>query len=199
MNFLAHAVLSFEDPEILVGNMISDFVKGRKKYLYPEGIQKGIQLHRKIDEFTDRHEATAEAKSFFRPFYRLYSGAFVDIVYDHFLANDASEFSSADRLLGFSGLVYSTLEKRKAVLPVVFSALFPYMKGENWLYSYRLVTGVYRSFHGMVRRALYIDDHEHACSIFNEHYTALQICYERFFPDVQSFAREALSNPDFRV
>ena len=31
MNYLAHAYLSFNDPEILVGNMISDFVKGKKK------------------------------------------------------------------------------------------------------------------------------------------------------------------------
>lgn len=30
MNYLAHAYLSFDEPEILVGNMISDFVKGKK-------------------------------------------------------------------------------------------------------------------------------------------------------------------------
>ncbi len=35
MNYLAHAYLSFNDPEILVGNMISDFVKGKKKFDYP--------------------------------------------------------------------------------------------------------------------------------------------------------------------
>ena len=31
MNYLAHAYLSFGDPDILAGNMISDFVKGKKK------------------------------------------------------------------------------------------------------------------------------------------------------------------------
>jgi acyl carrier protein phosphodiesterase len=35
MNYLAHAYLSFNDPEILVGNMISDFVKGKKKFDSP--------------------------------------------------------------------------------------------------------------------------------------------------------------------
>lgn len=35
MNYLAHAYLSFNDPEILVGNLISDFVKGKKKFDYP--------------------------------------------------------------------------------------------------------------------------------------------------------------------
>ena len=31
VNYLAHAYLSFGDPEILTGNLISDFVKGKKK------------------------------------------------------------------------------------------------------------------------------------------------------------------------
>ena len=30
MNYLAHAYLSFGDPDVLTGNMISDFVKGKK-------------------------------------------------------------------------------------------------------------------------------------------------------------------------
>jgi acyl carrier protein phosphodiesterase len=66
MNFLAHAFLSFNDKDLLTGNMISDFVKGKKRYDYPISIQKGITLHRAIDEFTDCHPVTAKAKEFFR-------------------------------------------------------------------------------------------------------------------------------------
>lgn len=194
MNYLAHAVLSFDNPSILTGNMISDFVKGRRKYLYPESIRRGIELHRLIDRFTDEHESTAEAKSFFRPTYRLYSGAFVDVVYDHFLANDSNEFANASHLLRFSDSVYRTLEKNRKVLPVVFASLFPYMKNENWLYNYRLVTGIQKSFGGLVRRALYMHDPGPAFRIFNENYTTLQLCYEHFFPDVKQFVLQSLSN-----
>ena len=42
MNYLAHAYLSFKEPDILVGNLISDFVKGKKKFNYSLPIQKGI-------------------------------------------------------------------------------------------------------------------------------------------------------------
>ncbi|KAF0239868.1 MAG: hypothetical protein FD183_1294 [Chitinophagaceae bacterium] len=49
MNYLAHAYLSFNEPSILLGNMISDYVKGKKQYDYPLLIQKGIHLHRAID------------------------------------------------------------------------------------------------------------------------------------------------------
>ena len=62
MNYLAHAYLSFNEPEILVGNMISDFVKGKKRFDFSENIQKGIMLHRNIDTFTDEHEVTKKAK-----------------------------------------------------------------------------------------------------------------------------------------
>ena len=73
--------------------MISDFVKGRKKYDYPQEIQHGILLHREIDNFTDTHPATKTAKEIFRPAYRLYAGSFIDVVYDHFLALDENEFT----------------------------------------------------------------------------------------------------------
>ena len=58
MNYLAHACLSFGNEDILVGNMISDFIKGKKKFDYPVAIQNGIMLHRMIDTFTDAHAVT---------------------------------------------------------------------------------------------------------------------------------------------
>src|SRR5690349_12966432 len=127
MNYLAHAYLSFKDPEVLVGNMISDFVKGKKKFDYPVGIQGGIMLHRAIDTYTDEHAATKEAKEFFRPHYRLYSGAFIDVVYDHFLALDATEFTESS-LFAFSQQTYQVLEEYKQWLPEPFAGMFPYMK-----------------------------------------------------------------------
>ena len=108
MNYLAHAYFSFNHPEILAGNMISDFVKGKKKYDFPPGIQKGIALHREIDAFTDIHEATKMAKEIFRPHYRLYSGAFIDVVYDYFLANDKTVFTDSS-LLNFSLTTYTVV------------------------------------------------------------------------------------------
>src|SRR5947209_17908548 len=98
MNFLAHAYLSFKEPPILIGNMISDFVKGSQQFLFAEKIQKGIQLHRAIDTYTDDHPATKKAKEIFRPAYRLYSAPIMDVIYDHFLANDDTIFSSTSLL-----------------------------------------------------------------------------------------------------
>jgi acyl carrier protein phosphodiesterase len=188
MNYLAHAYLSFNQPEILTGNMISDFVKGRSKFDYPDGIQKGISLHRAIDEFTDAHPATKKAKEFFRPDYRLYSGAFVDVVYDHFLALDKNEFPTPHHLKNLSTNVYQTLEENFSLLPIRFQNFFPHMKENDWLYNYQFSTGIEKSLGGLVHRAKYINESATAFKILNEHYSELKDCYEIFFPSLKKFS-----------
>lgn len=191
MNFLAHAYLSFGQPEILVGNMISDFVKGKKQFDYPAGIQAGITLHRAIDQFTDDHPATRAAKKIFQPYYRLYSAAFVDVVYDHFLANDVEEFTESS-LHAFSLEVYEVLNHHNGSLPQTFAGIFPYMKQHNWLFHYRVKKGIENSFGGVVRRSLYLTDYNTAYRLFEEHYDELQQYYRQFFPAVKEFAKKMM-------
>ena len=152
--------------------MISDFVKGKKKFDYPAGIQKGIMLHRHIDNFTDTHEATREAKEIFRPHYRLYSGAFVDVVYDHFLAIEPAEFTESS-LHDFSQQVYFTLDKQAQWLPEKFALMFPYMKEHNWLFNYRTSWGTGKSLGGVVRRSVHLTESETAYQLFEEHKNSL--------------------------
>lgn len=191
MNYLAHAYLSFRHPQVLVGNMISDFIKGKKKYEFEKDIQVGIQLHRDIDTYTDNHIATAKAKEIFRPHYRLYSGAFIDVIYDHFLAKDHERFTS-ESLNTFSQDVYSTLESYSPVLPQQFLNLLPYMKTQNWLYHYKDKEGIAKSMQGLVRRAAYISDADTAFLLFNENYDALKQCYDDFIIDIEPYAKEQL-------
>lgn len=192
MNYLAHAYLSFGIPEILTGNMISDFVKGKKKLDYAEGVQKGIRLHRNIDEFTDFHPVTQKAKSFFKKQYRLYAGAFVDIVFDHFLALDKNEFSSEKNLDVFCQDTYVTLQANYSFLPEKFQQMLPYMQIQNWLYNYRLKEGIERSFGGLARRAVYLSESKIAYGIFCDEYDALQVCYNDFFSQLKNFTTHQL-------
>ncbi len=167
MNYLAHAYLSFNHPDILVGNMISDFVKGKKQFDYPLAIQKGIRLHRAIDNFTDEHLATREARKYFKPAVGLYSGAFVDIVYDHFLALDPHELSE-QAWKDFATVVYNQLTEQQEWLPEKFARMLPYMSSQNWLYNYRFTGGMENSFAGLVRRAAYLTDASPAFSLFTQ-------------------------------
>ncbi len=176
-----------------MGNLISDFVKGKKRFDYPPGIQQGITLHRIIDTFTDEHAATKKAKEFFRPDYRLYSGAFVDIVYDHFLATDETEFTPT-LLLDFSQEVYTTLGNFHQWFPQRFAAMFPYMKSQNWLFYYSTSLGTQNSFGGLVRRASYLTESRTAADIFEKQYQPLQECYRQFWKEAKPFVRKQFEN-----
>jgi len=191
MNFLAHAYLSFNQPHILVVNMISDFVKGSLRFSYSEKIQNGIMLHRQIDNFTDQHPATQRSKEIFRPYYRLYSGPIMDILYDHYLANDKSIFNESS-LKEFTLSTYSLLDQFSTQLPDRFARVLTYMKSEDWLFNYRQKESMRNSLYGLSRRSVYLKETETAFQLFINKYEFLNECYSDFFKDVKLFTKEKL-------
>lgn len=193
MNFLAHTYLSFNDPEILTGNLISDFVKGRKKYDYQPGILHGIELHRAIDEFTDDHDINKEMKKVFRPAYGLYSGAFLDVVYDHFLALDLAE-QGQEEFEKFTERSYEDVARFEPLLPETFRNIFPYMRQQNWLYNYQFSFGIKNSFEGLVHRARYISESAPAFKAFKDNYESLKLAFEEFFPQLRIYSLEKFSD-----
>ena len=117
----------------------------------------------------------------------MYAGAFIDIVFDHFLAIDKAIFPEG-ALEKFTQVVYGSLEISYPALPPVFQQLFPYMKQQNWLLNYRSAEGIERSLRGLVHRARYLNDGNAAIEIFHQQYFFLQECYTDFFPALRSHA-----------
>ncbi len=195
MNYLGHAFLSFGDGEILTGNMIGDHVKGKIALEgYPEGIKKGIMLHRKIDGYTDVHPATQRAKLLFREEYGLYSGAIMDTLFDHFLASDPKYFPTQDALLLFTQKVYEQLAEHEQYFPLLFAEYFPHMKSYNWLLGYRTLKGMERSLSGLARRAKHIPPIEKAYEIFVTNYYHLNQCYYEIIDDLSGFVKIELAS-----
>ena len=188
MNFLAHSYLSFSE-EQLVGNMIADFVKNRDVARLPESIQKGIKLHRAIDTFTDAHPLIHEAKAPFRPLVRLYSGAFVDVAFDYFLANDTTENSQRE-WQEHSQRVYAVLCRHEEFLPEVFKKVLDKMQQDDWLYNYRNEWGIEYSFRNVVNKAQFLDKTINVFPAFLANKDFLREKYEIFFPEIKSFAQD---------
>lgn len=189
MNYLAHAFLSFGRPEILTGNLIADFVKGKKQFTFSPGIQAGIKLHRAIDTFTDKHEVTKEAKRFFIPACGRYSGAFMDVAYDHFLARDIHHFNQAS-LKDFAQKTYDTIRPFEPAFPERFDKVYYYMEHQDWLSGYFFKEGIFKSFRGLFYRAEFLNerDADAAALAFEKHYAQLQDYYSIFMPEVEAFA-----------
>ena len=188
MNYLAHAYLSFNQPGMVVGNIISDHIKGKKQYDYPLPIQKGIRLHRAIDTFTDSHEAVRQAKQYLKPAVGLYSGAFIDIAFDHFLALDTGCFPSTDALAVFAESTYQILDNHWEWLPETFKKILPYMKQNNWLYNYQFRWGIEKSFANIARRAVYLSSAEECFRLWEDNFDAIHQSYKTFFPELKAYS-----------
>ncbi len=193
MNYLAHAYLSFGHPDILAGNMMSDFIKGNKKNNFPILIQQGITLHRLIDQYTDEHPATLAAKQLFKPQVGLYAGSFMDVVYDYFLANDEQVFAAEQQLAHFSETVYTVLQQYESVFPEKFTPAFQHMRTHNWLLHYRNKRGIEKTFEGLVHRAQYLQPPIALLPVLENNKAFFQEAYQQFFPDVIQFASKQLA------
>lgn len=182
MNYLAHAYLSFTDGQI-VGNFIEDFVENSQRLDYPEEIRKGIKLHRAIDTFTDAHPIISEAKKIFQPRVRLYSGAFVDIAMDYFLANDLSIFTEKE-WKDYAEKTYLVLGNHAEWLPEKLTKILPNMQQNNWLFNYRNDWAIEKSFLHLKRKAKYLDEEIPVFDLFLNHKAELKAYYNAFFPEL---------------
>ncbi|MBK9525469.1 MAG: DUF479 domain-containing protein [Bacteroidetes bacterium] len=188
MNFLAHIYLSGENKDLMVGNFIADFVKGRKKFDYPDGIRKGIELHRQIDDYTDHHPITSLSKDRLRPKYSKYSGVIVDIYYDHFLAHNFSRYSEIP-LVEYSAQTYKVLNEYSEFLPEGVHYFLPFMIERNWLLNYASIEGIGRALSGLSKRVSFENKMDESVADLREHYQAFENEFNLFFPELITFAQ----------
>ncbi len=191
MNFLAHIYLSNDDPSLKIGNFIADSVKGKKYLTYPERIQEGILLHRKIDSFTDTHPIVKKSVSRLFPKYRHYSTVIVDILYDHFLAANWSHYSTTP-LKKYTIDFYELLEDNYEILPKNIQNFLPYMIQENWLYSYATLEGISKALEGMNRRTRNRSKMNLAIVELKEFYVEFGMEFTDFFTELTIYAKSEI-------
>jgi acyl carrier protein phosphodiesterase len=188
MNFLAHLYLSGNNPEIMVGNFIGDFVRGRNVYdQFKYNIALGIELHRQIDEFTDSHPVVLESKKRLRPKYRHYAPVIIDVFYDHFLAIHWPDYHPQS-LPDFANHAYVQLENHEGVLPERVLQMMPYMIKGNWLVNYAKAEGIHRALTGMSRRTPYDSKMDEAIHDLEKYYTEFDNEFSRFFPELKQLS-----------
>ncbi|MGB2137083.1 MAG: ACP phosphodiesterase, partial [Flavobacteriaceae bacterium] len=141
MNYLAHVYLSGSDKDLIIGNFIADHVKGIAYLDYPETIQKGILLHRKIDDFTDHHPLFKKNVTLLFPQFRHYSRVIVDMFFDHFLAAQW-ELYHPDPLEDFSRQFYLLMQEYSGSLPDKTKKILPILSKYNWFVAYQSLEGL---------------------------------------------------------
>jgi acyl carrier protein phosphodiesterase len=189
VNYLAHIYLSGSNEDVMLGNFMADSIKGKQHQNYPEGIQKGILLHRFIDDFTDTHPVVLETKILFRPIYHKLSPILVDMVYDHFLAKNWQTHHHQP-LREFVNATYATLQNRQTELPERIRHMLPYMVQYDWLYNYQFKEGMERVLLGMSKRVPNGEVLKNGWRDLVPVYTEVEQQFETFFGAMKTALRE---------
>ena len=189
MNFLAHTYLSGCNEEIIVGNFMGDYVKGKNYLLFPEQIKKGILIHRDIDTFTDMHPITRHSKQRIAAKYHKYAGIIIDIFYDHFLASLWDDFSNIS-LNEFVSRSYDLLKRNYKVLPEAIKRWFPTFIENNWMMAYTTVDGIEMVLERMAANTSLPNHAEYAVEVLSSQYESFKKDFLEFFPLIIQFLEE---------
>ncbi len=191
MNYLAHLYLSFDDEKIMVGNFIADAVKGKTILGFDSEIQKGIRLHRKIDEFTDSHPQVAISKNRIREKYRKYAGVVIDMYYDHFLAAGWEKYADVP-LLQFTKQCYRTLFMHYIIMPRRMKFVLPAMAAGNWLASYANPDNIGLALTGIASRTGFPSGIETGKEELLSYYNDFKSDFEIYFPELINVSKQFL-------
>ncbi len=189
MNFLAHIYLSDGFDDVMIGNVLGDFVKGSNFEKYNNEIALGIQLHREIDMFTDRHTIVKQSKARLWDKYRHYSSVIMDMYYDHFLAKDWHHYSDVP-LAEFTKLSYKALLSKEAILPSKANHMIVHMAKDNWLLNYAKMEGMQRALTGMSKRTKFNSKMEQAVDDLQMDYALYNEEFHEFFPILEKHTKE---------
>ena len=152
MNFLAHALLAGDDPALVVGGVIGDWIKGPLPGRLPPDLARGVALHRAIDSHAETHPAFRRSRARVSPARRRYAGVLVDIFYDHLLACDWAALHHRP-FADYCHAVYGAVAARFAELPEDSHYALKLMATEDWFLGYTQVDGMADVLARMARRA----------------------------------------------
>jgi acyl carrier protein phosphodiesterase len=189
MNYLVHFFLAGDDDELRLGNLLGDFVKGRVERFAHEGVtarmRTGIQMHRTIDAFSDRHPAVHRSKQILTPEYGRLSGVIVDMFYDHVLARRWREHHHQP-LAEYSQDVYGTLRNNLHRLPAAVHPLIDAMSRGDWLRAYASQQGLERALGGMAARRPVAAKIGTAGRVLTDAFDQFSADFEAFLPDLRA-------------
>jgi len=186
VNFLAHLQLAGADENLRMGAMLGDFVRGRVALDgFTPGVRTGIQLHRRIDSFTDALPEIAALRAWFPGEFRRYAGIIIDLGMDHELARNWGRWSK-QTLEAFDGDVREMLDRRADEVPAELWRFMDYADRRGLFATYRDRAEILYSLRGIGRRLSRPNPLHRVVDIWNPLESRLRLCFQPAFEKVQS-------------
>jgi acyl carrier protein phosphodiesterase len=200
LNWLAHVFLSEPEVEFRLGNLLADVVKGAQRESMPVNFLRGVACHHTIDVFTDSHPVVRRSRARISPERRRFSGVFVDVFFDYFLATHWARYASMP-LDEFTAGFYADIARSRIALPEQARAVTERIVRNDLLGSYRRVEGVERSLR---RLSAYLSSRwqrhfalEEGIADLHAHHDGFTADFLEFFPALRSHvaAHPATASP----
>lgn len=188
MNHLAHALLSGDDPDRILGGMLGDFVHGGIPAQLRPGVQAGLRLHRAIDVFTDAHPVVVALRAQFQPPYRRFAGIIIDVWFDHLLARDFARWSDVS-LAVFSADLNALLAHHASELPDGLRRFAAYMRSHDLPRAYADRAVLARVFAGMSARFSRVNPLASALQETTPIESELAAAFNTFFPQLVHYVQ----------
>jgi acyl carrier protein phosphodiesterase len=195
MNFLGHLYLSDNKYDLMLANLFGDFVKGKDYSYLPLIVQKGVKLHREIDDFIDRHPLILEMLNDF-----LYkdlpkvAGIAIDLYMDHLLAKNWNQFHHIelrefeyrffDYALNPSNQIFKT-EKDTYSYPHEFIVLLEVMHKKSWLSHYQKLDGLRMASTGLSKRISFENNLNEAIEVYQKREKQIENVFFEFMKGAQ--------------
>ena len=183
MNWLAHLLLADPQPAHRVGSLLPDLLPIAQLRELPPSFQAGIERHRQIDAFTDKHPLFRRSVARLQPPYRRYGAVLVDIFYDHLLTAHWRQFARVD-LGEFTREVYAAFDECRDHLPNHAYRILNQMRVSGWLESYGDVDGIRLTLARMSRRLRRPFDLAGGTDQLEAYYSGLRADFLEFFPAI---------------
>jgi acyl carrier protein phosphodiesterase len=196
MNYLAHLFLAGQSEDAKLGGLLGDFAKGNITGKYNAEVELEIQIHRKVDFYTDNHLIVKNAKELLGDSKRKYGNIILDVFYDHALAQNWEHYSEVN-LKSFAEQMYLILQWNMDILPSKLNETAVVMSREDWLTSYREFSGFEMAIARISKRLRQGNTILECFTNVKSNYYPLLTSFDQFFPqliDYIIYERSLLAN-----
>ncbi len=184
MNFLGHLYFSGNDKELMLANLFGDFVRGSKHGHFPEVIQQGIKLHRKIDFYIDNHPLVKELKLDLMLDLPKVGPVAIDLFFDHLLARNWTQFHSTE-YTSFLNEFYGHETDFQSHYPDTFLNFMSKLRTHQWMNHYPTKHGLMKSCEGVAKRISFETKLPQAPIVFDQKETQIEEVFKEFMIDAK--------------
>ncbi|MGJ8679197.1 ACP phosphodiesterase [Paraglaciecola sp.] len=184
MNYIAHIHIAEHTQTSMLGNFLGDFVKGSDLTYLPEKIERGIRLHRSIDQYTDSHSQVCHLKQLFPNNIRRMAGVVIDIYFDYLLMQNWQKYSKQSYQQIFSAF-YAELKTFSMSENRHFQQQSAHLLTYQWLHEYRHEETCFRAFSAIEQRLKgKIEFAAKAEDFLKQNREIFNHCFQQFYPEL---------------